>query len=299
VRIFRASVPDNVEIEEHYSFSGGTVMASASQLHRAIMNVLTNSMNAMSDTGAIWICIAENKDVSQEILSQMRQPAARICEIAISDTGCGIAREHLEHIFEPFFSHGSDSKNAGMGLAVTYRIIHEIGGAIEVESAPGEGTSFHVYLPVIQPLSGETAGDGIGICPGRPSSPIHVLFVDDEQMICSVARGMLNHLGYKVTTFQRSFEALAAFRNQPEIYDFIISDQTMAGMTGLEIVSEIRTINQEIPIILCSGYISVIDVDVMNSLRISTLLEKPFTRETLGNAVSAALYQRRSGLWKE
>lgn len=300
VRIFRASVPDNVEIEEHYSFAGGTIMASASQLHRALMNVLTNSLNAMTDAGgAIWICIAENNDVSQEIRSQMRQSSARICEITISDTGCGIAGEHLEHIFEPFFSNGSDSKNAGMGLAVTYRIIHEIGGAIDVESTPGEGTSFHVYLPVIQPPTRETAGDGVGIGPERSSSPIHVLFVDDEQMICSVARGMLKHLGFQATTFQRSFEALAAFRNQPEMYDVVISDQTMPGMTGLEIVSEIRDINDEIPIILCSGYTNLIDVDVMNRLRIFTLLEKPFTRETLGNAVSAALHQRRTGSWKE
>ena len=177
-----------------------------------------------------------------------------------------------------------------MGLSTVHGIVSAHKGAISVESAPGVGTTFRVFLPIIQKDIGSLEEE-------LPDSEIPhgtecVLFVDDEESITELGRGFLEVLGYTVIPFSSSLAALDAFTADPDRFDVIVTDYTMPEMTGIELARRIKTIRPGIPVVLCSGHASDADAERKISAGISRALQKPFSLENLAESVRQALDEK-------
>ena len=164
-----------------------------------------------------------------------------------------------------------------MGLSIIHGIVKSYGGFVSCYSQPEKGTCFHVYLPVIAEaaLSEKKQEDLIEF--GNE----HILFIDDEKIIADMGKSMLESLGYQVTTRTSSLEALTTFQNQPEVFDLVITDQTMPEMTGSDLARRMLQIRPETPIILCTGYSSQISEEQAKSFGVKGFAIKPIAKNDI------------------
>ncbi len=284
IKFLRSSLPSTIEIRNKIERGLGYVLANPIQIHQVLLNLCTNASHAMRDKGGVLG--VELEDVSNERTSQYPElnhgPYVRL---TVSDTGHGISKRLLEQIFDPFFTTKERGEGTGMGLAVVHGIVKDSGGAIIVESEPGRGTAFHVFFQKIVE----------GISPKHETNKdlVHgserILFIDDEEGIVKIIKKMLQSLGYKVDARNNSLEALKAFRDSPESFDLIITDQTMPKMTGVELAKEIMKINNDIPIILCTGFSSQITQEMARSMGIREFVLKPILMAEMAQAIRRAL----------
>jgi CheY-like chemotaxis protein len=206
----------------------------------------------------------------------------------VSDTGHGIRPELLDRIFEPYFTTKEKGEGTGLGLAVVEGIVKSHGGAILVDSTPGKGTQFQVFLPALKRASDReqetTERDPTGV--------EHVLFLDDEPTLAEIGKQMLEQLGYQVTTRTSSVEALDLFRAQPGQFDLVITDMTMPQMTGDRLAQELMAIREDLPVILCTGFSHAITGERAAKLGIKAFLMKPLVTRDLATTVREVLDRR-------
>lgn len=176
-------------------------------------------------------------------------------------------------IFEPFFRTKPMGEGTGLGLSVVYGIVKNHRGSITVSSEPGKGSAFKVYLPKLIPSMGQKAAVNRPI----PRGDERILFVDDEEVILNSVRNMLQHLGYKVTAYSDSREALNAFSSDPSRFDLVMTDQTMPFMTGEILGREIMRLRPEVPLILCTGYSDLISAEKAREMGFRGFILKPFS----------------------
>jgi CheY-like chemotaxis protein len=208
--------------------------------------------------------------------------------LTVRDTGHGMAPETMERIFDPFFTTKEVGEGIGMGLAVVYGIITSYGGAITVESTPGQGTTFAVYLPRIA----EPATAALPAKESLPGGRERLLFVDDEEALVRLWQTALEHLGYNVIACTSSLEALDVFRAAPQSFDLVITDYTMPAMTGEVLALELRRIQPDIPIILCTGFSDTMTAERAQALGIDGFILKPLMVGDLSLAIRRVLAQR-------
>ena len=176
-------------------------------------------------------------------------------------------------------------KGTGMGLAIVDGIVRGSGGFITCESFPGEGTLFAICLPVVNgeaPLAGKTT-EPVASGGGR------ILFVDDEEILIEMGKTMLERLGYEVTVRTGSLEALTTFQNDPHRFDAVITDQTMPGMTGVDLARRMLQIRPDLPTILCTGYSNLVTEDQAKSYGIKGFAMKPLTIKEVSTLLRAVL----------
>jgi CheY-like chemotaxis protein len=208
-------------------------------------------------------------------------------QMSVSDTGSGIAQELMDKIFDPYFTTKEVGKGTGMGLAIIHGIVKRSGGFVSCQSTPGEGTTFHVYLP----LHTETA------LPGAETEypdlvqlgNERILFIDDEEMLAEMGKTMLERLGYRVTARTNSIEALQTIQNQPDYFDLVITDQTMPGMTGSDLARCILQIRPGMPIILCTGFSNLISEEKARNYGIKGFAMKPLAKKDLAALIRKVL----------
>ena len=174
----------------------------------------------------------------------------RYVRIEVIDTGSGMPVEVMERMLEPFYTTKGIGKGTGLGLAAVHGIISAHRGAMMIESMPGEGTRFNVYLPTIEGAVSEQAQ----LAANAPRGCERILIVDDEDMVSSVLAQGLERLGYEVACCISADEALEVMREAPEAWDMVITDQMMPGMSGLELAVRLKAEFPDLPVILCSGY---------------------------------------------
>lgn len=248
--LIRSSIPSSIEIKHHIDNRCGAVSADSTQIHQVVMNLATNAFHAMEQTGGhLSLTLKEIQLGESEGKTLGLAPGLFAC-LTVADTGIGMDNKLIRKIFDPFFTTKAVSRGTGMGLAVIHGIVKSIGGGIHVNSEPGRGTRFDVYLPVVKILPGQG--------PSQPNQEIlkgseHILLVDDEHAIVLVEEKMLSRIGYTVTPFTRSLDALAAFQRAPETFDLVITDMTMPEMSGDELAAQMALIRPDIPILLCTG----------------------------------------------
>lgn len=281
LKMLRASIPTTIEIRETICLDCGYVVANPTQIHQILINLCTNAYHAMERTGGILKVELRPADAIPAKLEDME---SGYVELSITDTGHGIGPDIMDKIFDPFFTTKEVGKGTGMGLATTYGIVKDHGGTITVDSQLGKGTAFHIYLPQTEQTEAlqETDTDIQG---GKE----RILFIDDEKILTEMARDMLERLGYEVTAAMKSFEALEVFQNQPDSFDLVITDQTMPGLTGLEIARRMMRIRPDIPIILCTGYSNLVDEEVAKAQGIKAFALKPFTKSTFARLIRKVL----------
>ena len=192
----------------------------------------------------------------------------------------------MQRIFDPFFTTKKRDQGTGMGLSVVHGIVSSHGGAISVDSEPGQGTTFKVYLPVLEKtVSDEKRGPEAPI----PTGTERILFVDDEAFLIDIGQQMLERMGYRVTTRASSLEALELFRNRSNDFDLILTDMTMPHLTGDKLAQKILEIRPDIPIILVTGFSNRLSEEKITSIGIKQLVMKPIILKEIARVVRDVL----------
>ncbi|GAB5500202.1 MAG: hypothetical protein PsegKO_25130 [Pseudohongiellaceae bacterium] len=277
-------ISDSCSVSCDYALDTAWVRGNPNQLHQSLMNICINAKHAMEDGGKLRIEVKEKTIGTAQRIHNQIMPAGTYVSVLINDTGKGISPEHLPHIFEPFYTTKPSGKGTGLGLALVYRIIKAHDGYIDVSSSLNEGTTFTIYLtPIARPES-----PAIPVLQG--SAPRghgeHILLVDDDQMVLDTNRQCLQELGYRVTAFGSSLDALHTFKADPLEFDLVYTDLSMPEMDGVRLATTIRQSRADIGIVLNTGYLDAVDNIDIENLR---LLSKPADINQIATAVAEAL----------
>lgn len=285
--LLQASLPASVNIQTNIEKDSTPVLANATQIHEVVMNLCVNASHAMGKRGLMLVNYKEIQR-DQDILGLMgSSPPGNYSMLEVVDQGCGISVELIHRIFEPFFSTKEVGKGTGMGLSMVFGIVRSHRGNLQLESSPGEGSTFRIFIPkhINNPVEAELPQD-------RKTG--RILVVDDEPVLTSFIEHSLSSQGYQVDAFQRSMEAFKAFQEDPQSYDLLITDQLMPVLSGLELSNEIIKIRPDLPIILCSGNKPLLDhlSKVESSFR--AFCPKPLEKKELHSLISEILEQTDS-----
>ncbi len=288
IKLLRSSIPATIEIESSLDPSCGAIFADPTQYHQIIMNLCTNAYHAMEENGGkLTVKLHQVKISNGTPLAELDLQPGEYAHLMIGDSGNGIHRSYLDRIFEPYFTTKEEGKGTGMGLSIVHGIVKGHGGDVDVETEPGVGTTFHVYIPLAGKKRKTKKKNFQGLIHGYE----HVLLVDDEEPLLEMVKSMLEMIGYTVTTKNSSREAFAAFSNNPENYDLVITDQTMPDMVGTELARKMLKLRPDIPIVLCTGYSPNITKESVIALGIKELALKPLALDEMSAVVRRAIDQ--------
>ena len=286
VRLLRSTLPKNIHLQETVT-SPIWAVGNPAQAHQVLLNLAINGCQAIgSRPGQLTLSLCERELDEAEGLPL---PPGRYAELCIRDSGSGMDPQTLERIFEPFFTTKKDGEGTGLGLSVVHGIVHASGGHIRVESAPGKGSSFWVYLPcaveaVLEPSpSQETEVFGSE----------RILLVDDEDIVAALAKHGLERLGYQVVAKTSPVDALEEFRAQPGAFDLLVTDLDLPTYSGTELTRRIRLIRPGMPAILVTGTENTLAAMPSLSVTFQETLVKPLVAKDLGAAIRRAMDARR------
>lgn len=287
VGLLRASLPSTIEIRQDTQ-TDSAILADPTQIHQVVMNLCTNADHAMRGTGGTLEISLTDLAIDSTLEARKLDliPGDFVC-LKISDTGHGIPEDVKARIFEPFFTTKGRDKGTGMGLSVVHGIVKSHGGAVSVQSQPGKGSTFEVFLPKIVNRVTTEIDDTAPL----PTGAERILFVDDEKALVDLGHKMLEHLGYSVECRTSSIEALELFRAQPHNFDLVITDMTMPNLTGEKLAAELMTVRPDIPIILCTGFSEQITEEKAQKMGIRKFVLKPIVMGTLARTVREVLDQ--------
>jgi CheY-like chemotaxis protein len=245
-----------IDIRFHLSGKLNLVNADPNQIEQIVMNLVINARDAMADGGEL-IVWTENVTLEAKYCQTLPEAApGEYVLLAVSDTGMGMDRDVVEHIFEPFYTTKEVDKGTGLGLAMVYGIVKNHNGHVYCESMPGQGTTFKIYLPVVK---GEKISQNADhtleqeVIGGTET----ILLVDDEEAILEVGKGFLEHSGYTIITAESGEDAIEIVSKAHTFSpDLVILDLNMPGMGGHKCLQELLRLNSEIKILVASGYYS-------------------------------------------
>ena len=286
VKMLRPSLPATIEIRQNIEKSDVTILADPTQINQIVINLCTNAFHAMEEKGGILDISLKSVDLSTEDLTKEPhiQPGTFV-KLTIADSGTGIAPEYLDKIFEPYFTTKEMGKGTGMGLSIVHGIVRDSGGFISCYSELGQGTVFHALLPALPNAAMAVTEKEENL----PRGDERILFVDDEPMIAEMSKVLLETLGYRVYALTDSSRALTVFRETPQRFDLVITDQTMPVLTGAELARELLQIRPELPIILCSGYSSTMTKEKAAAMGIRDFALKPLVKKEMAFLIRRVL----------
>ena len=288
MKLSRSSLPATIDIIQDIDSDCGQVLADPTQIHQLLMNLITNAYHAMDDDGGVLTISLQTEDIVGVHRKGKTLRDGTYLKLTVKDTGMGMDAAILSRIFDPYFTTKPVDKGTGLGLPVVHGIVKSLKGDIFVESKPGNGTTFEVYLPRYEQV--EHRGTVLETTdPPIPTGNERILLVDDEDSILYIEKLMLEKLGYRIHTSPRSLDALETFRADPDSYDLVITDMTMPQMTGERLAKACMEIREDIPIILCTGFSGKIDAERAAGMGIKGFLNKPFIRSELAYTVRKAL----------
>lgn len=286
--LLRPSMPLNIQLEQVVDHACPAIWGDAGQIQQVVINLCTNAVQAMNGPGGHLKVSLQNFEVSEEFAElHVGLEAGPHVRLTVSDTGPGMDRETMNHLFEPFFTTRKDDGGNGLGLAVVHGIVTSHDGAITVYSEPGQGSTFNVYLPVIRagqslyPKNLETVS--------RPAEKKHIFLIDDQPELLEMNRKTLERLGYGVTACASSPEALKIFEADSRRFDLVLTDYAMPELDGEQLTRRMRTLRPEIPIIICTGYGDRFSADRAAEIGVQCFLEKPLLAKQLAEVIRRAL----------
>lgn len=286
LKLVKPSIPKNIEIKQLVDISEGRVMADSVQMHQVIVNLCTNAWQAMEETGGILtIELSNTEPSSTEIEMNPKLKAIEYVLLSVGDTGYGMDDETLERIFEPFFTTKPVSKGTGLGLSVVHGIIQSHGGEILVNSIPGKGSVFRVYLPENKSLDRPEVEKLPDFSYGKEK----VMIVDDEKAILGMMQKMLTGFDYRVEIYHDGNDALKAFKTDPDSYDLVITDFSMPNITGLNLAEQIHNLSKKVPVMIMTGYGDDFDKESQKKYGIKYIFRKPLTMQVLVTEIRKVL----------
>lgn len=289
LKLIRPSTPSTIDIRYDSDASTDLIFADPTQIHQIIMNLCTNASYAMRENGGVLEITLSTVNLDQEGAADNNNlKAGHYKKISVSDTGTGMNKEVVKRIFEPYFTTKKVGEGTGMGLAVIHGIVKSLNGTITVDSEPGRGSTFTVYLPVAENLVLNQLTQDSDLKKGTE----RILLIDDERAIVNAMQTALTSLGYKVTATTDSKDGLRLFLENPGNFDVVITDMTMPMLTGKELAIEMLSVRQDIPIIMCTGYNETVDKEVARRIGIKELLSKPISLHEIAAKLHAVLHNR-------
>ena len=286
LNLLKSTFPSTVKIKQNLDPHVGTVLADPTHIHQIIMNLCTNANHAMMQTGGVLDIKLDAIRIDQKhstLIPNLKY--GDYIRLTISDTGYGMDLKTKERIFEPFFTRKEVGSGSGLGLSVVHGIINNYGGAIDVDSTPGKGTIFTIYLPKYgNDLMDQYKSDQKPIKGNE-----HILFVDDEPEITFMGKKMLENLGYKVTIKSDSLSALEEFRKNPGMFSLLVTDQSMPFMNGTELAGMMKALNSDLSVIIITGFADNISEDELLRSSISEVILKPMRMDDFSKAIRKVL----------
>lgn len=285
LELLRSSTPATIEIRGEMDAGCGPARIGATELHQVVLNLCANALYAMRHGGGILTVALDQTDIDQALADRVgaRAPGA-FARLSVLDMGEGMDEAVQARMFEPFYTTKPADQGTGLGLPTVLGIVRNCGGGLTHYSRPGTGTTFHVYLPL-------AAANGPGPPPStiEPAEGEHLLVVDDEPAVVTMASEMLRALGYAVTPFGDSLDALEAIRRDPVAFDLVVTDHAMPHLTGVELAASARLARQDLPVLLASGQWTD---PSRHPDTVCEVLTKPYSMAELAMAVRRSL---RSG----
>ncbi len=285
LKLLRASLPATIKMR-HFINSHLSVLTDPTNIHQVLMNLCTNASFAMQQQGGILEVRLSDVDLDAEFARKHPdvQPG-KFIRLIVRDTGYGMTPEVVERIFDPFFTTKKMGEGTGMGLSVVHGIVKSHGGTIVVESSPGKGSTFSVFLPAIETEVSDSTDQAQLVVTGDE----RILFVDDEDFQADIGKRMLERLGYRVTASTSSVDALELFRQTPDEFDLVITDMTMPDMTGDVLARKLIAVRPDIPIIVCTGYSERINAEIIKDIGIKELAMKPVVMKDIAQMIGRVL----------
>jgi len=286
IKMLHATVPSTIDINLHIHAQRDLIRADATQIHQVLMNLCTNAVYAMRGVqGKLTLSLDNAEFTAIEEAALQGMPPGAYLVITVADSGNGISSDIMDRVFEPFFTTKPQGEGTGLGLSVAHGIVKSHEGYISVACTEGQGAVFTVYLPLLS--SGQEATPAQAVLASGGSG--RILFIDDDKTLAHMGQQMLEVLGYTVTAMTDSIKALSFFKEQPDAFDLVITDYTMPGMTGTELVECLRQLRPDIPVVLYTGYNEMITSEKADALGIQEFLYKPLSMNMLAEAVKRAV----------
>ena len=279
------SIDKQIQIIADFGESNPVVMGDQTQLQNALLNLGLNARDAMPHGGSLTLATTVKMidEFACRTMSLSFAPG-RYAEISVSDTGVGMAQEVIEHIFEPFFTTKAIGKGTGLGLAAVYGTVQSHKGQLFVQSEPGVGSVFKIFLPVIEAEAGDSARSAETVVGSGG-----ILLVDDEKILRDVGRELLEDLGYTVYLAENGEDAIAVFAAHRNEISVVILDIIMPKMGGKEAFQQLKERAPELKVLFCSGFSSADTNAELTQLGADGFIHKPYNRSGLSRAVAEVM----------
>jgi PAS domain S-box-containing protein len=250
LKLLRATLPTSISFDQDLQAQGGHVLGDPTKVHQVILNLCTNAGHAMRGTaGHLTVRLSAGHWPATPCLMNILLAEGEYLCLEVADTGKGIASEHLEKIFLPFFTTKPATEGSGLGLSVTHGIVSSMGGGILVRSQVGVGTSFKVLLPLHSAsVSPKQEADA-----PHPRGQGQILLVDDEAPLLEMLHTSLVRMGFQVSSFCEPRAALQAFLKEPSAFQVLVTDHIMPNLSGLQLAEALWAARPSLPAILLSG----------------------------------------------
>ncbi len=282
LRMLRPMLPSTLTLEVDATPALPDVQMDASALQQLVLNLAINARDAVGENGLISVQIRRGEGGSASCAScgASLELGPEWIEIAVADDGSGMTAETQSRIFDPFFSTKEVGRGSGLGLSVVHSIVHEHGGHVLLASDPGSGSRFTLLLrPGLSESERTEDGEQRLTIDGAGR---RLMVVDDDPAICNFMRTLLEQCHLEVDVQDDSDAALDHFESDPERYDLVITDQSMPGLSGVELADELLALRPDLPILVCSGFSEFVDAGNARELGFSAFLQKPVSvRELL------------------
>lgn len=288
MKLVKAVTPSLIKVEVETENGGMAIKADPIQIEQVIMNLCTNAIQAMDGNGGVLRVTLGTQHLAEEAIPPHPNLApGNYAVLTVSDTGPGMNEETAKKIFDPFFTTKPRDKGTGLGLSVVHGVVTSIEGAVVVDSRPGSGSTFRVFMPrsFEQPEAELFDADETPVPEGRGT----LLLVEDEPLVMRVEQEILESLGYEVVALDSPLKARHVFEANPKRFDLVITDYAMPDMSGLELASSIKETAPNTPILLCTGYDQSISSHELKFFGIDQTLMKPFTAHELGRTLQGML----------
>lgn len=285
MKLIRSSTPINIEIQQNLSENISPILGNATQINQLLINLCSNAIDAMPNMGGLLTVDLSNANGTQSAKHSKTIKPGQYVSLMISDNGIGMDKEIIDKVFDPYYTTKEIGKGTGVGLAVVKGIVERHGGSIILDSHPGEGTTFTIYLPIHEGLF----KDENDVQTVLPTGDERILYVDDEPSIAKLGELQLNSLGYAAESTTDPLQALEMAKTDPDKFDLVISDIAMPKMTGDHLVTEILKIRPNMPTILCTGYSSKISKKEADNIGVTSFVIKPLSKSELAKTVRKVL----------
>ena len=283
LQLLRAALPKSIQLNLATTGDEDVVLADATQIKQVVLNLAKNAADAIQPPGRITLSLAGITLPAREAPGAAELPAGRYVHLTVHDSGTGIRPEHLDRIFDPFFTTKAAGKGTGLGLAVVRSVVMRHRGAVGVTSPPGDGATFHVYLPLHAETPVPTADE---VTP--PPAGCRVLVVDDDPAVLKVISRLVSNLGYNAVTATNGLEAWEAFSSAEPPFEIVLTDLTMPKLGGMQLGERIFNSARRAPVVLMSAYASTLDPGQLRRAGFADLLPKPADSASLKLALARA-----------